>query len=172
MSFLKKFINKIIKKFTKKQKNNWNQDNNWSTWNQDSWSTCSINSKEEFESPLVSIEEENQLEIEIFQQLYEIDYKVFISYEEFKEHLVENKIINYSLKNYTNVKNCQLQGILSFLEAHICSYFYIFEEGYKYSKMNNTNDLNLWRAEGYQQDFEYWFSIVNEECKKYNIKLL
>ncbi|KAF0466649.1 hypothetical protein F8M41_026152 [Gigaspora margarita] len=150
----------------------WSDD--WSAYNNDnkSWSSYSTNTKEEFKPSLVLIEEENQLEIEVFQQLFKIDYKVFISYEEFKEHLVENKIINYSLKNYTNIKNCRLQGILAFLEAHICSYFYIFEEGFKYSKMNNTDDLNLWRAEGYEQDFNKWFSKVNEKCVKYNIKFI
>ncbi|CAG8734575.1 10130_t:CDS:2, partial [Dentiscutata heterogama] len=51
--------------------------------------------------------------------------------------------------------------------SHIRSYFYIQEIGYKYSKMNDTQDLDKWRKESYENDFMVWFQEVNEICEEY-----
>ena len=92
--------------------------------------------------------------------------------KKFKEYLIKERIISSSLKNYDNIKNKRLQNILSFLEAHVRSYFYIFNEGNKYALMNNTQDLNMWRAKSYEKDFEIWFEETNNECKKFEVKYL
>ena len=165
MSFLKN----IIKKIFNKQSTTFNSDDTWnncSTWSID-------NKKKDYLSiSLVSVEQEKQFEIEVFEIIYSQEYIVFTEYKKFKEYLIKEQIINSSLKYYDNIKNRRLQNILGFLEAHIRSYFYIFNEGYKYASMNNTQDLIMWRAKSYENDFNFWFEEANRECKKLEIKYL
>ncbi|CAG8683661.1 1277_t:CDS:1 [Scutellospora calospora] len=162
-----KIFKKIINKLFNKKSNTFNSDD---SWDQSPYSTS--NKKNSWYS-LLLVEEENQsFEIEIFKIVYSQKYIVFTEYKKFKEYLIKEQIISNSLKNYENIKNKRLQNILSFLEAHIRSYFYIFNKGYKYALMNNTQDLNTWRVNGYQKDFEFWFNIINNECKKFEIKYL
>ena len=128
MSFLKNIVKKI---FNKKSTTFYSDD----TWDQSSYST---DNKKNSWCSLLTIEEENRsFEIEVFERVYSQEYIVFTEYKKFKEYLIKEQIISSSLKNY-NIENKRLQNILGFLEAHIRSYFYIFNEGYKYASMNNT----------------------------------
>ena len=38
--------------------------------------------------------------------------------------------------------------------------------------MNNTQDLSIWRAKSYENDFNFWFGEVNNEYKNFEIKYL
>lgn len=131
-----------------------------------------IDKENSFQNPLSTIKEDKQFDIEVYKELYSKDYIVFIQYEDFKKYLIENQIISRSLKNYENIKNKRIQNILSFLEAHINSYFHIFNKGYKYAIMNKTVDLHIWRAKSYENDFKEWFNIVNDECEDLCIKYI
>src|SRR5207237_1352578 len=123
MSYLKN----IIKKIFNKKSTTFNSDDTWnncSTWSID-------NKKKDYLSiSLVSVKQEKQFEIEIFETVYSREYIVFTEYKKFKEYLIKEQIISSSLKNY-NIKNRRLQNILGFLEAHVRSYFYIFNEEIK-----------------------------------------
>ncbi|CAG8823761.1 28173_t:CDS:1, partial [Dentiscutata erythropus] len=54
-----------------------------------------------------------------------------------------------------------LQNLLGYLEAHIRSYFYTFENGLKFGIMNDTVDLLEWRRKGYENDCVEWFKNIN-----------
>jgi hypothetical protein len=114
------------------------------------------------------VEEENQLITKI--NTSECIY--FIRYEDFKEFLVDKKIITPLLKINSFTENKRLISIMSFVEAHIGSYFNTFNKGYNYFLANNTLDLMEWRRKGYENDIEEWFIEINDICKQFNIKYI
>ena len=167
------FIKKLLKKFFKKQK----EDKD--TWDydaeklyQENWPSLSIARTEEISFLSLTIESEKQFEIEVFEAIYEKEYIIFTKYEDFKDYLIRNNIVNSSLRNYDYIKNRRLQNILSFLEAHIRSYFYTYNEGFKYGILNDTMDLLEWRRKSYETDCVEWFKNINYDCEKYGIKYL
>ncbi|CAG8580960.1 20249_t:CDS:1, partial [Dentiscutata erythropus] len=113
-----------------------------------------------------------QFEVEVFEAIYEKEYIVFTRYEDFKKYLTRNNIVNSSLRNFDYIKNRRLQNILNFLEAHIRSYFYTYNEGLKYGIINDTIDLIEWRRKGYENDCKKWFAEINYDCEQYGIKYL
>ncbi|CAG8853928.1 24162_t:CDS:2, partial [Gigaspora margarita] len=100
------------------------------------------------------------------------EFKIFANYESFKEYLVKNEIIEENLRVSFSSKNKRLITILKFLEAHVRSYFYILETGYKYSNLNNIYDLDFWRLKNYEEDFVVWFQEMNKICKEFFIKYI
>jgi hypothetical protein len=162
MSFLKK----LLKLFNKKQKEE--------DYSCNDWSTSSINNKEEFfETPLLFIEEEKQsLEVQIFKEVYTKEYKVFISYEEFKDYLINERIINSSLKIYNETKNKRLNGLLSWIEFHVRSTFHGLNKGYQYHYINNTLDLLEGVTERNTNLISFCLNEVNDYCRQFNIKYI
>jgi hypothetical protein len=165
MFSFKKLIKKFFK-FNKKQNKEWN--NNWDDFYQENnWSSYSItNKKDFFESFLSVVEEENQY----FKEIELREFKIFIDYQQFREYLINEKIINFFLRDYNNIKSHRIQHILGAIEAHMKSYFYLFKD--PYFNINNTSDLKDERAIGYEWNFDSWFYKINLECEKYNIKYL
>ena len=147
------FIKKLLKKFFKKQKED---KDTWDYGNekpyQENWSSLSIARTEEISFLSLTIESEKQFEIEVFEAIYEKEYIIFTKYEDFKDYLIRNNIVNSSLRNYDYIKNRRLQNLLGYLEAHIRSYFYTYEYVLKFGIMNNTLDLLEWRRKGYEND--------------------
>ncbi|KAF0382635.1 hypothetical protein F8M41_011865 [Gigaspora margarita] len=163
-SKFKKFFKKLFKKDEIKkvvEKNFWSWDNI-----EKIEPSCSTVNKKEFETtPLLTIEKESPIqEIEISK------YKIFISYERFKEYLLDKKIINVGAIYWS--KDKRLKNILEFLEAHTRSYFNLFGDSYNYFIQYNTLDLMEHRRRSYENDFKIWFENVNLYCKQFKVQYL
>ncbi|RIB25679.1 hypothetical protein C2G38_2165273 [Gigaspora rosea] len=157
MSFFKKFVNNLNKRntFTKKEVV---EEDFWG-WNIQSF--CSTSLKEESNILTQRLDkEENQ----IIQEIETSEYKIFISYEKFKEHLLNENLINIGT-TYRSKEKC-LKNILEFLEAHIRSYFNLFNDCYSYYIQYNTLDLMEHRRKSYKNNFEIWFQNMNLYCEK------
>ncbi|CAG8458299.1 6318_t:CDS:1, partial [Scutellospora calospora] len=133
----------------------------YSTWSND-------NKEKSFNSiSSLSIEHEKQFtEIKFCECIY------FTNYKSFKDYLINKGIINSSLKIYENTKNKRLNSLLSWIEFHIRSILYGFNEGYKYHYINNTLDLLDGITERNTKLIDYCLEEVNEYCKEYNIKYI
>ncbi|RIB20246.1 hypothetical protein C2G38_2179763 [Gigaspora rosea] len=118
-------------------------------------------------STLLFVEEENPI---VFDKFETSEYKIFISYDKFKEYLFDENLINVRATYYSKEK--RLKNILEFLEAHIRSYFNLFNNGYSYYIQYNTLDLMEHKRKSYENDFEIWFQNVNLYCKKIKVKYI
>ena len=97
------------------------------------------------------------------------NFLIFDNFEEFTNYLYKKKIIN---NNWYYNDNKRLKNILDFLNAHIKSYFNMYNDGEKYFIVNNTSDLREHRAKSYKNDFEIWFEQVNLYCDKFKVKYI
>ena len=109
MLFLKNIIKKI--KTTFKKQKTFEEDNCWNNIIQDNsnWSFCSILDKEDFfKAPKPVIEQENQF----ITKIKTSEYIIFTSYKKFRNYLVEQNLINPSLKIYHDTHHKRLNSIL------------------------------------------------------------
>ncbi|CAG8747733.1 3178_t:CDS:1, partial [Gigaspora margarita] len=124
-----------------------------------------------FETPSISTEDDEQSSSKLFDRIKTNEYLVFVSFEAFLDHLYNEKIIESGRINHYS-KNKRLKSILGFLDAHIGSYFNIYNNGERYFRENDTFDLREHRSLSYENDFTVWFWIVNIICEQFNIKYL
>ncbi|CAG8460276.1 3322_t:CDS:1, partial [Scutellospora calospora] len=107
-----------------------------------------------------------------FKEIKTNEYIFFTNYKTFKDYLIEERVINASLKIYNETKNKRLNSLLSWIEFHIRSTFYGWNEGYKYHYINNTLDL----VEDINKRniilIEHYLKEVNKYCEEFNIKYL
>ncbi|RIB04248.1 hypothetical protein C2G38_2222893 [Gigaspora rosea] len=168
MSFFKKIEESKFKKFFKKL---FKKDEEKEVVNQ-YWddidyieSSYSTSNKEDSDvSTLLLVEEENPI---VFDKFETSEYKIFISYD---KYLFDENLINVGA-TYRSKKK-RLKNILEFLEAHIRSYFNLFNNGYSYYIQYNTLDLMEHRRKSYENDFEIWFQNVNLYCEKIKVKYI
>ena len=104
--YVKKIFNKLFKK------NTFELNLSWDVSTKDWTTSLTLDKEESFESSLPNINEEAQSEFLLNNILY-YNYKLFTRYEEFKEYLIEQKIINPSLKIYSDTKHKRLSNLLS-----------------------------------------------------------
>ncbi|RIB17028.1 hypothetical protein C2G38_2038079 [Gigaspora rosea] len=105
-------------------------------------------------SALLLVEEKNPI---VFNKFETSEYKIFVSYDKFKEYLFDKNLINVGATYHSKEK--RLKNILEFLEAHIRSYFNLFNDGYSYYIQYNTLDLMEHKRKSYKNDFEIWFQM-------------
>ncbi|CAG8855601.1 10267_t:CDS:1, partial [Gigaspora margarita] len=147
-SKFKKFFKKLFKRAEEKEVVNQYWDD--IDYIESSYSTS--NKEDSDVSTLLLTEEENPI---VFDKFETSEYKIFISYDKFKEYLLDENIINVGATYRSKEK--RLKGILDFCEAHIRSYFNLFNDGYGYSVQYNILDLNYYRRKSYENDFKVWF---------------
>ncbi|CAG8842766.1 7951_t:CDS:2, partial [Gigaspora margarita] len=92
-------------------------------------------------STLLLTKKENPI---VFNKFETSEYKIFISYNKFKEYLLDKNIIN--MGQHINQKR-----------THIRSYFNLFNDGYGYSVQYDILDLKYHRRRSYKNDFKVWF---------------
>src|SRR5437868_2126135 len=107
----KKFFAKILNKLNKKQKKEEAFDMNWDNYQQEEtysrWSNSNIENFFE-DSSILTIDYEKQEKF-----IKTSEYIFFTSYEKFKKYLVEEVLINPSLKIYNETKHKRLNSIHS-----------------------------------------------------------
>ena len=104
--FFKKFFTKITKKLNKKQEKEYSWENQQETY--PIWSNNNIENLLEDSFPTLSVNYKKQEEF-----IKTSEYIFLTSYEEFKKYLVEERLINYSLKIYQNTRHKKLNSIIS-----------------------------------------------------------
>ncbi|CAG8534784.1 9950_t:CDS:2 [Scutellospora calospora] len=151
-----KILKKLFKKFNKKsKKENLFITRDYSTWSND-------NKEKSFNSiSSLSLEHEKQFtEIKFCECIY------FTNYKNFKDYLIDEGIINSSLKIYENTKNKRLNNGISERNTKLIDY--CLEEVNEYCKEYNIKYIWTWNdLEEYNK--EYLNKIVNSLYEKYDV---
>ncbi|CAG8729758.1 6599_t:CDS:1 [Racocetra fulgida] len=178
MTFIKNIIKKIKTISFKKEKtfederllpirDDWKdcfQDIEWRNY----LSSSIVDKEDFFQASEPTVEREKQFITKIKID----DYIIFTRYEDFRNYLVDQNLINPSLKIYYETSHKRLNNILSWIEFHVRSTFYGWNEGYNFHYVNNTLDLlNDVNKRNIEIIDKYLFE-VNEYVKKFNVKYL
>ncbi|CAG8693745.1 15064_t:CDS:2 [Cetraspora pellucida] len=90
---------------------------------------------------------------------------------EIMEDVEENSTTDVqNINNQNKISSIEVNDGNIDLDAHIGSYFNMFNKGEKYFSLNETFNLRQHRAKSYENDFEVWFYNVNLYCEKFGIK--